>query len=145
MRVDNVCFNHCFSHFTLYITVEITDLDITRFPFGLKKTTRLILGFSGNEYFDHLGQTKMKAIMEMIIAIIQSCLKPDTQFGIAAAGHSRREGEGDVSIAFGTDVTETLLNFKTVLNGRTQLAGETVFEGKKMVGGETILDVVTLG
>ena len=48
-------------------------------------------------------------------------------------------------IAFGTDVTETLLNCKTVLNGRTQLAGETEFEGKKMVGGETILDVVTLG
>ena len=83
-----------------------------------------------------------------MITIVQSCSQArDTQFGNAGAYCSRREGEDDVLIAFGTDcVTETLMNCETVLNSRRQLAGDTTeFDGKKMVGVETILDVVTLG
>ena len=100
-----------------------------------------------SEYFHHLRQTKKQAV---IVTIVQSCSQTcDTQFGNAGAYRSRREGEDDVLIAFGTDVTETLMNFETVLNSRRQpaeTAGDTTeFDGKKMVDVETILDVVTLG
>lgn len=97
-----------------------------------------------SEYFRHHRQTKKQAV---IVTIVQSCSKAcDTQFGNAGSYRSRREGEDDVLIAFGTDVTETLMNCETVLNSRRQLAGDTSeFDGKKMVGVETILDVVTLG
>ena len=97
-----------------------------------------------SEYFRHLRQTQKQAAM---VTTVQSCSQAcDTQFGNAGAYCSRREGEDDVLIAFGTDVTETLMNCETVLNSRRQLAGDTAqFDGKEMVGVETILDVVTLG
>ena len=92
--------------------------------------------------------TKTQAMLTIMIKIVHWWLwAQDTQFfGIAGADHSRREGEGDVFIAFGSNKTVALLNCEELLNDRTQLAGETTeFDGEKIVGSGTISDVVTLG